>query len=65
MICPGCGEEKPVEAFAVDRSRKSGRKPRSKRCDAERSRAYYQANRERVSARVLARYHERRRTGGS
>jgi hypothetical protein len=52
--CPACGIVLPLTSFGVDRSRASGRANRCRPCDNARSRAYYQANRERVIARVLA-----------
>jgi hypothetical protein len=53
--CSKCGGEKPLGEFAVDASKSSGVKSWCKACDAARSLAYYEANRERVIRRVLAR----------
>jgi hypothetical protein len=39
--CYACGEDLPFEAFAVDRSKASGRKSICRRCDREKARAYY------------------------
>ena len=58
--CPGCLETKPIEEFAVDRYKRSGRKSRCKRCDREKARAYYSANRERVLGRIKAYQAQRR-----
>jgi hypothetical protein len=49
-----CAEELPAEAFAPDRSKAAGRKSICKRCDAEKSRRYYDANREKVLRRMRA-----------
>lgn len=43
--CPGCGLALPVEAFAVDRSKRSGRKSRCRSCDCARAAGYYAAHR--------------------
>jgi hypothetical protein len=58
--CPRCGELRNIGEFALDPSKASGRKSLCKPCDAAKSRAYYAANRERVIARVSARYRRRR-----
>jgi hypothetical protein len=50
--CYTCGEELSAEAFAPDRSKAAGRKSICKRCDAEKSRRYYERNREKVLARM-------------
>jgi hypothetical protein len=39
--CSRCEERLPVEAFAIDRSKPSGRKSACKQCDRERAREYY------------------------
>lgn len=60
--CPRCDSPKAVDAFAIDKSKASGRKSICLACDRvkskayyarkpERSAAYYQANRERIDAR--------------
>ena len=46
-ICTKCGDELPIEEFARDRTRASGRKSLCKACDRAKSKAYYEANRER------------------
>ena len=53
-FCGSCERELGLAQFAVDRSRPSGRKSLCKRCDREKARRYYEANRERVLARVKA-----------
>jgi hypothetical protein len=53
--CAGCETRKPVDDFAVDRSKPSGRKSVCKACDREKSREYYaRVGRERYRARRLA-----------
>lgn len=42
-ICPRCGVEKNLEAFARDASKASGRMSRCKECDNAKSREYYAA----------------------
>jgi hypothetical protein len=50
--CATCEQRLPVDAFAVDRSKPSGRKSRCKACDREKSREYYSGvGRERYRAR--------------
>jgi hypothetical protein len=53
--CPRCGEFRKTDEFAPDPSKASGRKSHCKACDAAKSRRYYEANRQRVIARVSAR----------
>jgi hypothetical protein len=53
--CSKCGELRAIEDFAPDPSKASARKSHCKPCDAAKSRRYYEANRERVIARVSAR----------
>jgi hypothetical protein len=55
--CPRCGRIQPPEAFAIDRSKASGRKSHCKRCDRAKAHAY----RERKMADVPLRF--RRRSG--
>jgi hypothetical protein len=43
-----------LDRFAVDRSKSTGVKSWCRDCDNARSKAYYEANRERVLARVNA-----------
>jgi hypothetical protein len=68
MRCYRCGETKPVEEFARDRSKASGRKSLCKACDNAKSKDYYAANRERVIERNTAARSRRaffsRRVGG-
>lgn len=52
--CPRCMAEHTADDFARDSSKASGRKSQCKECDNAKSRAYYEANRERVLARVKA-----------
>jgi hypothetical protein len=42
--CPHCGGEKPLSDFAIDRSKKDGRKARCKQCDAAAKRKSYLAS---------------------
>jgi hypothetical protein len=53
--CCRCGEERPLDKFARDASKASGRKSHCKPCDAARCRDYYARNRDEVIARVIAR----------
>lgn len=46
-VCTGCGEDKALEDYSVDRRSKDGRQPRCKACNA----AYHAANRERIGGR--------------
>jgi 5-methylcytosine-specific restriction endonuclease McrA len=48
--CTKCGEDKPIDAFSVDRSRKSGRKSQCRPCRVSASAAWAAANRERYLA---------------
>jgi hypothetical protein len=57
--CPNCGELRKIAEFARDRSKASGRKSHCKLCDAAKAKSYYEANRERVIARVSARNRSR------
>jgi hypothetical protein len=54
-ICPRCSQRRALDDFAVDRHKSSGRKSWCKRCDRERSRAYYREHAAQVIARVQAR----------
>ena len=45
-LCPRCRELLGAEAFAVDRSKASGRKAHCKTCDRERARSYYLEHRD-------------------
>jgi hypothetical protein len=49
--CPRCGRDLPVAAFAIDRSKASGRKSHCKACDRERHRTKPQRLFERVVRR--------------
>jgi hypothetical protein len=53
--CYRCGEERPLEEFAKDASKASGRKGLCKPCDNAKSADYYARNRDKVIARVIAR----------
>jgi len=58
--CPQCNGEKPLDAFAVDRSKKDGRKARCKECDAaKKKKAYYAASPKARSNRVTQQRHRR------
>lgn len=41
MLCKGCDRDLPVESFAIDRMRKSGRRYRCRPCSAREFKAYY------------------------
>jgi hypothetical protein len=53
--CPICHVDKPPEAYYQDRSKPSGLRSPCQPCDLEKSRAYYQANRENKLAKANAR----------
>ena len=53
--CPKCGEVRDCDEFARDASKRDGRKSVCKTCNRARAQAYYEANREKVIARVQAR----------
>jgi hypothetical protein len=53
--CTKCGDELRVEEFARDKTKASGRKSICKACDREKSRRYYEANRERKLAYMAER----------
>jgi hypothetical protein len=53
--CYRCGTERPLDEFARDASKASGRKGLCKSCDNAKSADYYARNRDRVIARVSAR----------
>jgi len=53
-VCTRCGESMPLDAFAVDRSKRTGRKARCKSCDRERARRWYAENAAEHVARQLA-----------
>jgi hypothetical protein len=58
--CPQCNGEKPFDAFAVDSSKKDGRKSRCKECDAARKKkAYYAASPKARSNRVTQQRYRR------
>ena len=61
--CPRCERTLPVLEFARDQSKTSGHKSHCKRCDNEKSRRYYEANRERVLAKQAKRNAELRESG--
>jgi hypothetical protein len=54
--CPRCERVLSAASFARDASKRDGLKSWCEVCDAERARAYYEANRERVLDRAAARY---------
>jgi len=54
-VCPRCGAERELEEFARDASKASGFKSFCKACDNEKSRRYYEANRERKLAKMAER----------
>ena len=54
--CSNCGEVLELEEFPLDRSKGDGHKSRCKECDRAAAKAYYEANRERVLARIKAAY---------
>jgi hypothetical protein len=54
-VCPKCGVERALEEFARDASKASGYKAFCKPCDNEKSRRYYEANRERKLAKMADR----------
>jgi uncharacterized CHY-type Zn-finger protein len=58
--CYACHEELPVEAFARDRQKASGRASICKPCDREKSRRYYREHREEKVAKVKERYAARK-----
>jgi hypothetical protein len=60
LRCYLCGFERPVDDFARDRSKASGRKSLCRSCDRERSRAYYREHREAVIPRVVESNRRRR-----
>lgn len=53
--CPKCERELLIGEFARDRSKASGHKSICKACDREKSRRYYEANRERKLAYMFRR----------
>lgn len=58
--CPQCNGEKPFDAFAVDSSKKDGRKSRCKECDAaKKKKAYYAASPKARSNRVTQQRYRR------
>jgi len=68
-VCTGCGEDKPLEAFAIDRSRKDGRTFRCKLCFklyrdsnkkqiAKSKKKCYENKKSEYNARVLRNYHK-------
>jgi hypothetical protein len=54
-FCRNCGTELPIEEFARDPSKACGFKRLCKPCDNERSKRYYQRNRERRLAAMAER----------
>lgn len=62
-LCPACGETQPLAAYSVDTSRADGRTRICRRCNDQKSRAYYLANAERLKARALERKRSLREAG--
>lgn len=58
--CYRCEASKPLDQFARDRSKASGRKSICKSCDKAKGKRYYAENGERAKARVNARNAELR-----
>jgi hypothetical protein len=48
--CPACERDLPLDAFSVDRSRKSGRTSRCRECNSKQNRAWYAANKDHKAA---------------
>jgi hypothetical protein len=55
-ICPRCNRDLPVDAFARDGSKASGRKSHCRECDNDKSRRYYERNRRKKIEAVQRRY---------
>lgn len=53
--CSGCARALPVDGFARDKSKASGRKSICRACDRAKSRRYYEQNRERKLAYMAER----------
>ena len=51
-ICYKCGEEKPLEEFYKDKTRKDGRHSLCKTCSNQRMKLYYQKNSEEIKNRA-------------
>jgi hypothetical protein len=47
-VCRDCGEEKPLEAFPLQKGGRQGRHPLCKRCRAAQERRRYERDRERI-----------------
>jgi hypothetical protein len=60
-VCYRCGRDLPLQVFAVDRTKKSGRSSICRECDRVKSRDYYEANRERKLAQSAERRARHRR----
>jgi hypothetical protein len=54
-ICTRCNRDLPVDSFARDKTKASGRKSWCRNCDNDKSRRYYERNRERKLAAANAR----------
>lgn len=52
--CTRCGDEKPLDEYYRDKSKRGGHGTRCKVCHAEQAAKYYAANREKVIGRVRA-----------
>lgn len=61
--CYACGRELPVDDFAPDSSKASGHSSICRRCDREKSRVYYQQNREAKKAKARERARRLRKEG--
>jgi hypothetical protein len=53
--CYACGRDKRVDEFSPDRSKASGRSSICRACDRDKSKRYYEANRERKLAKMAER----------
>lgn len=59
--CYRCRQEKPPEAFSVNRSRSDGKNSQCRTCQAELRKTHYEANKQQALDRVKARRVELRR----
>jgi hypothetical protein len=59
-MCTHCGGEKPLSDFAMDRSKKDGRKARCKQCDAAAKRKSYLASSPKVRSNKVIQQRNRR-----
>lgn len=63
--CTKCGETKDIGEFGVDNKAKDGLFGWCKECARADKRRYYRENREKMSARALARHHEKQKNDES